>query len=103
MTLYYDDLVMSSDVELDEELFDYWKNWIEQASCFELVMMERFAPGGHVIFRHGIGLDHLFDKKQNSFGGITDKISKQVGYCKITDVKHNTITYEQFLEIMRNA
>lgn len=103
MTLFYDDLVMSPDMILDEELFDYWKNWIDQASHFEMAVVERFAPGGHVLFRHGAGLNFLFDKRFDAFGGMTSKISKQVGYCEITDTKFNTITFEQFQEIMSHA
>jgi hypothetical protein len=103
MTLYFNDLVLSPDIIVDEELFDYLKNWIDQASHFEMGVMERYAPGGHVIFNRQYGLNVLFDKKFDRFGGMNPRLSKQIGFYPIIDTKFNTITHEQFTEIMSHA
>ena len=100
MTLFYDDLVMSPYIEIDAELIEYWTKWIEQASLFEMCVMERYAPGGHVAFRSDIGIGVLFERKFYELGGMTTKVSKQIGFLPITDTKFNTITHEQFKQLM---
>ena len=103
MTLLYDDLIMSPDMEIDTELIEYWQKWIEQASHFEMCVMERYAPGGHVAFKSNIGLGILFERKFYELGGMTTLIYKSIGFLPITDTKFNTITNNQFQEIMQNA
>ncbi len=56
-----------------------WYRILSKMSQSELAALRRFAPPGHVVFTHD-GLTEHFNKCFKARGGMTQEISKMIGW-----------------------
>jgi len=65
--------------ERGEAEYDRHVGAIKQMSHFDMAYLWRFAPAGHMYFVTGSPLTEVFVERFNQLGGMTSKLSKQVG------------------------
>ncbi len=63
----------------DQDIID-WTHKIGMMTHVEMCKLWRFAPSGHPIFDSALPLYDIFSKRFTAFGGMTTKISKELGY-----------------------
>ncbi len=59
---------------------DEEKAEIDKLSHREMARLYRFSPSGHKYFISGTQVNEYFMKRFMGFGGITSKISKEIGW-----------------------
>ena len=57
-----------------------WKNKIDNMSHRQMAYLWRFAPIGHLVFNMQSPLADYFYKRFDELGGMTTKISKEIGF-----------------------
>jgi hypothetical protein len=60
--------------------YDRHTQVIGEMTHFEMAQLWRFAPAGHPYFVSGSPLTEAFVERFNQLGGMTSKLSKQVGW-----------------------
>ena len=65
---------------MDQLEIDNYTRRINQMSHEEMAEMWRQAPSGHPYFDSTLPLYEIFKKRFASFGGMTTKMSKKIGW-----------------------
>ena len=65
---------------MNDNEIEEWKNKINNMNQTEMASLWRFAPAGHPIFRNDLPLFEYFKKRFDGLGGMTPKISKNIGW-----------------------
>jgi hypothetical protein len=67
---------------LTEEEIQKYKEEVKLMTHYDMAHLYRFAPAGHPIFSTQYDIFKVFNERFNSFGGMTEKISKEIGWNK---------------------
>ncbi len=62
------------------ETNENWETKIDKMTHADMARLWRFAPACHPIFDKRNSLFEHFKKRFDKFGGMTTKISKQIGF-----------------------
>jgi len=71
---------MTKKTKMTQETLDDWINTISSMDHEALAKLWRFAPSGHPVFDSTLPLFEVFNRRFNSFGGMTPEISKRIGW-----------------------
>lgn len=57
------------------------KKQIDEMTHFQMAKFRRYAPPGHIYFKHGSPLFLYFENRFQNLGGMTPEISKAIGWA----------------------
>jgi len=67
---------------MDKETKQKHIDYINGMPHYQMARMWRHSPAGHIYFDRTLPFFEIFEKRFNEFGGMTSKISKEIGWIK---------------------